>query len=110
MRQACAVIRQLKESSVGPSSQISVPQGKTFPEFECNIKLCSRESLESSMLFQELVFEEEETLTLFPSINIACAQSVMNSAPKDVLLEESITNIESFMELLEGINRKGAEG
>jgi hypothetical protein len=74
------------------------------------IKLCPRTCLENQILFQETIYEEEETLTMFPSINIACAQTLMGLMEQTTMIEESISNVQYFMPLVESLSKKCADG
>ena len=74
------------------------------------IKVCDRETLKNQIGFHDTIYEEEETLIMFPSINLACAHTLMGMMQQTVLVEDSISNVQYFMPLIESINKKCADG
>jgi hypothetical protein len=47
---------------------------------------------------------------MFPSINIACAQTLMGLMDHRTMVEESISNVQYFMPLVESLSKKCADG
>ena len=110
VRQVCSIIRQAKETSAAVEQSGEKHDSILVSNLKEDVKICTRASLEAQPSFQDTIYEEEETLAMFPSINLACAQTLIGKMEKTRPIEEYISNVQFFMPLVESLSKKCADG